>query len=170
MHAANHDPSLIAATREVHRRYPTGVTIVTTLVDGTPHGLAVNAFSSLCLEPPMVLVCVATTSATHPHLYGGDIMGINVLARDQGRLVAVFAQTGIDKFADIAWQPGESGAPLLEGVSAQLELRVETRIPAYTHTIFIGAVLQARSFGRPPLLYLDGELFDGGRLESAPQH
>jgi flavin reductase (DIM6/NTAB) family NADH-FMN oxidoreductase RutF len=163
-----HDPELVEATKEVHRSYPTGVTIVTTAIDGVPYGLAVNAFSSLCLEPPMVLVCVATTSATHPHLFEGNEVGVNVLAHDQGEIVALFAKTGIEKFEHVDWHAGESGVPLLDGVSACLELQVEARIPAYTHTIFIGAVTHAETFDRPPLLYLDGRLFDGQHLEGAP--
>src|SRR5262245_49237930 len=67
------DPShlngLVAEVKAVHRQFPTGVTIVTTVVDGVPYGLAVNAFSSLSLDPPTVLVCVATTSATYPRLF-----------------------------------------------------------------------------------------------------
>jgi flavin reductase (DIM6/NTAB) family NADH-FMN oxidoreductase RutF len=158
------DRDLVEATKDVHRSFPTGVTIVTTSVDGVPYGLAVNAFSSLCLEPPMVLVCVATTSATHPHLFAGDHVGVNVLANDQGGVVGVFAQTGIEKFDRVEWHEGKSGVPLLDGVSAELELSVQARIPAYTHTIFIGAVVGARAHERPPLLYLGGRLFDGAEL------
>jgi flavin reductase (DIM6/NTAB) family NADH-FMN oxidoreductase RutF len=158
---------LADSVKEVHRRYPTGVTIVTTCSDGKPYGLAVNAFSSLSLDPPLVLVCVASTSSTYPRLFDRDAIGINILAHDQAGVAATFARSGGDKFAGIEWRVGEHGAPVIAAVSAHLELRIETRIPAGTHTIFIGRVLDAAAADRPPLIYLGGSFYDGARLESA---
>lgn len=96
--------------RNVHRNFPTGVTIVTALVDGTPYGLAVNAFSSVSLDPPVVLVCVAATSSTHPHLFSVDHLGVNILAEDQDDLLKAFARSGGDKFADVAWREAPAGS------------------------------------------------------------
>ncbi|MFT3865152.1 MAG: flavin reductase family protein [Solirubrobacterales bacterium] len=150
--------------KQVHRHYPTGVTIVTTHNHGRPYGLAVNAFSSLSLEPPLVLVCVASSSSTYPRLFDGEVIGINILAHDQVEVAANFARSGGDKFVDLGWSQGENGAPLLDGVCAWLELRIRTRVPAGTHTIFIGDVLAAQAYGSPPLLYLGGGFYDGSRL------
>jgi flavin reductase (DIM6/NTAB) family NADH-FMN oxidoreductase RutF len=150
--------------RAVHRSFPTGVTIVTTCVEGHPYGLAVNAFSSISLDPPLVLVCVAAKSSTYPRLFLGTHLGINILASDQAGIAERFARSGGDKFDELSWTSGGAGAPLIEGVSAHLELEIETRIPAHTHTIFIGRVINALSFGRAPLIYFDATFFDGAKL------
>lgn len=153
--------ALVEAVKAANRCFPTGVMIVTTQIDGSPYGLALNAFSSLSLEPPRALVCVATSSATHPLLFRGDHIAVNVLAHDQGEVAARFARSGGDKFRDLSWEPGEQGAPILLGSSAHLELELETRMPAGTHTIFVGQILAARANGLAPLVYLDGEFLDG---------
>jgi flavin reductase (DIM6/NTAB) family NADH-FMN oxidoreductase RutF len=157
---------LVSDVKAVHRRFPTGVTVVTTCIDDQPYGLAVNAFSSISLSPPLVLVCVAETSATHAHLFQGDHIAVNILAHDQQDVAAVFARSGGDKFRDLSWQRGGCGAPVLEGVSAYLELDIEKRIPAYTHTIFIARVRAAVATDRSPLVYLGGRLIDGAQLEA----
>lgn len=161
------DGALDARVRAVHRRFPTGVTIVTTCVGEQPFGLAVNAFSSVSLTPPRVLVCVARSSKTHPRLLEGEHLGVNILAADQAAIAAVFATSGGDKFASLSWHAGASGVPLLDGVAASFEVQVTERIPAHTHTIFLGDVVNASAHDRAPLVYLAGGLFDGGRLESA---
>lgn len=159
--------ALADAVRQVHRSYPTGVTIVTVAVDGAPYGLAVNAFASISLEPPTVMACVAESSQTHPHLLRGDHFAVNVLAHDQAAVAAAFARSGGDKFAALRWRPGRCGSPLLEGAAAHHEVEVESRTPAHTHTIFIGRVVDAGSAGSAPLVYLGGRLYDGDRLHPA---
>ncbi|MEV5837689.1 flavin reductase family protein [Nocardia sp. NPDC052112] len=146
--------------RSVHRYYPTGVTIVTSAIDGRPFGLAVNAFSSLSLDPPMVLVCVAATAASYPGLFQQDRMAVNILAHDQAEVAQTFGRSNPDKFTSVAWKLGEHGAPLLEGVAASFELRIESRIPAHTHSIFVGRILEAHTSEKWPLLYVDRRFFD----------
>lgn len=157
-------PELIEAVKAVHRRFPTGVTIVTASDEGRPYGLAVNAFSSVSLEPPVVLACVAATSTTHPRLFTVDHLGINILAEDQQEVVAAFARSGGDKFSDISWRPGAKGSPLIDGASAAMEIKIEKRLQAYTHTIFTGRVLDATAGDAPPMIYLGGGLFRGSNL------
>jgi flavin reductase (DIM6/NTAB) family NADH-FMN oxidoreductase RutF len=159
------DARLTEAVKAVHRCFPTGVTVVTTVCEGQPYGLAVNAFSSISLEPPLVLVCVAARSATYDHLFRADQVAVNILSSDQREVAAVFAKSGGDKFRDVAWRPGRNGAPLLDRVAAHFELAIERRLPAYTHTIFIGRVLDAHTTGRPPLVYYESEFFDGGAFQ-----
>lgn len=166
--AADTADRLIERVRTVHRHFPTGVTIVTTTVDRIPYGLAVNAFASLSLKPPLVLVCVSSTSSTYQRLLETNIFAVNILAHDQEPIARRFAQSGGDKFKDFAWRAGTHGAPVLHGVSAHLELRVQQRIPAGTHTIFIGVILEAIPNNRPPLVYLDGSFFDGTALSAPP--
>ena len=155
---------LIASVKGFHRSFPTGVTIVTTTSEGLPYGLAVNAFSSISLTPPMVLVCVNSSSSTYQRLFSNDEFGVSILASDQAGVAQVFAKSGAQKFEQITWTPGKSGAPLIDGAAAQLEFRVKSRLLAGTHTIFVGIVTAAQSFGRPSLIYSAGEFYDGGQL------
>jgi steroid delta-isomerase-like uncharacterized protein len=153
--------------RGVHRKFPTGVTIVTTLEGDAPTGLAVNAFSSISLDPPLVLFCVGRTAQTYPRLFAGDAVGVNILARDQQPVAARFAVSGGDKFEGVDWTLSVNGAPLLGGVAARLEGVIETRIAAPTHTIFITRVTAADAFDRDPLIYLGGAYFDSASLAPA---
>jgi flavin reductase (DIM6/NTAB) family NADH-FMN oxidoreductase RutF/predicted ester cyclase len=158
---------LAEALRDVHRKFPTGVTIVTTLEGEAPVGLAVNAFSSISLDPPLVLFCVSRTSQTHPRLFAGETVGVNILAREQHAIAVRFAESGGDKFECLDWTFGENGAPLLAGVAARLEAVIETRIAAPTHTIFITRVTAAEAFDRDPLIYLGGAYFDSANIAPA---
>ena len=151
------DPDLV---RGVHRKFITGVTVVTTDDDGTPRGLAVNAFSSISLDPPMVLVCVQRSSATHPALHRASHLGISILAADQLDVAKVFAAKGDDKFAAISWTPGAHGAPLIDGACARLEVEIGQRLEAGSHTVFTGRVVSARHDDLAPLVYSGGGFFD----------
>jgi flavin reductase (DIM6/NTAB) family NADH-FMN oxidoreductase RutF len=142
--------------KAVHRRFVTGVTIVTTTDGTTPRGLAVNAFSSISLEPPLVLVCIAATAATYPALFTNDQLAINILAHDQEGVAQAFAVSGGDKFAQLRWHAARNGAPLIDNVAAYFEGEVSQRIPTHTHTMFIVRVTAAVDLGRDPLLYLGG--------------
>jgi flavin reductase (DIM6/NTAB) family NADH-FMN oxidoreductase RutF len=153
-----------AAVRAVHRQFVTGVTVVTTGVGGVPRGLAVNAFASVSLTPPIVLVCVASNSNTHEHLFRSERFAINMLAADQGDVARRFASKASDKFGSVAWRPAPGGSPILDGASAYLEASVCQRILAGTHTVFIGEVVTAEAFDRPPLVYMAGALYDPGTL------
>ncbi|MHB9755618.1 flavin reductase [Streptomyces sp. BYX5S] len=156
-HEAAVDADLV---KGVHRKFITGVTVVTTDDDGTPRGLAVNAFSSISLDPPMVLVCVQRSSSTHPALHRATHLGINILAADQLDVAKVFASKGADKFAALDWAPGEHGAPLLDGSAAQLEVEIGERLEAGSHTVFTGRVVSAAHSERAPLVYSGGGFFD----------
>jgi flavin reductase (DIM6/NTAB) family NADH-FMN oxidoreductase RutF len=159
------DATLVDNVKAVHRHFPTGVTVVTTLFGDQPYGLAVNAFSSISLAPPMVLVCVAETSATHECLFQGDQIAINFLAHDQGNVAATFGRSGRDKFREVRWKRGKYGAPVIDAICAYLEAEIDKRIRAYTHTIFIARVREAVAFDRAPLVYVDGRMIDGKCLE-----
>ncbi|WP_326672548.1 flavin reductase [Streptomyces canus] len=146
--------------RGVHRKFITGVTVVTTDDDGTPRGLAVNAFSSISLDPPMVLVCVQHSSSTHPALHRASHLGISILAADQLDVAKTFASKGDDKFARVSWTPGGFGAPLIDGSCAQLEVEIGERLEAGSHTVFTGRVVAARHDDLAPLVYSGGGFFD----------
>lgn len=158
---------LVERVKGVHRAFPTGVTVVTTCIEGVPYGLAVNAFSSISLSPPLVLVCVAETSSTYDRLFQGDHLAVNILSADQSSVAHRFAKSGGDKFAELEWRRGVHGAPVLEGVAGHLELEIEKRVPAYTHTIFIGRVIEAQAGDREPLVYLGARFYEAGNLRQA---
>ena len=159
------EPDLGEIVRNVHRRYPTGVSVVSvTAPDGKPYGLAVNSFSSVSLDPPLILFAVNVTASSYPWMFSADHMAVNVLSTSQTAVVKRFAQSGGDKFADIAWTKGETGSPLISGCTGRFELAVRYKIPAYTHTIIIGEVVSAEYTDDSPMIYLGGKFYDGGNL------
>jgi flavin reductase (DIM6/NTAB) family NADH-FMN oxidoreductase RutF len=152
--------------KQVHRRFITGVTVVTALDEGDPKGLAVNAFSSISLEPPLVLVCVQRTSSTYAHLFSATHLAVNILSAEQRDVVATFASKQTDKFADVDWRPGPYGSPLINGSSAIMEAEICERLQASTHTIFIARVRHAEAADLDPMIYSAGAFYHGGNLEA----
>ncbi|MBS1868425.1 MAG: flavin reductase family protein [Actinobacteria bacterium] len=160
------DPAVV---RAAHRTFPTGVTVVTTMAHDQPKGLAVNAFCSVSLEPPTVLVCVSRASRSCEALVRATSIGINLLAADQEPVARTFAGRENDKFAHLEWRLGACGAPLLDGASAHFEVRPTTIALAATHFVLIGEVVSCDASDRPPLVYLDGKFFDStGWLPASP--
>ncbi|HEY0890434.1 MAG TPA: flavin reductase family protein [Nocardioides sp.] len=151
--------------KQVNRQFITGVTVVTTMDGDVPRGLAVNAFSSISLEPPTVMVCVQHTSSTHDALFRASHLAINILSVEQLDVVARFASKSSDKFAALDWTPGpHGGAPLLPGSSAQMEVEIRERLRASTHSVFICRVLHADVTDTAPMIYSAGEFFDSNHL------
>jgi flavin reductase (DIM6/NTAB) family NADH-FMN oxidoreductase RutF len=140
--------------RKALGQFATGVTVVTTRDGaGRPQGLTVNAFCSVSLEPPLVLVCVDRRSEVNPGLLTSGLFGVSVLAENQESMSRRFAEGGDEKFTGLSLLAGESGVPLLPGALAHIECRVASAHPSGDHTIYVGEVLRlAVSPGRP-LLY-----------------
>ena len=145
-------------------RFASGVTVVT-LGGQEDHGMTASAFCSLSLDPPLVLVCVKNGNATHGKLLESKGFGVNILGADQKDLSNRFAGWGFppdqDKWADLDICRGEvSGAPLLNGALAQLDCSLYGTREGGDHTIFIGQVENAKSFGEreelDALLYFAG--------------
>ena len=150
--------------KQVNRWFVTGVTVVTALDGDKPLGLAVNAFASISLDPPTVMVAVQHTSSTHDCLFRADHLAINIVSVDQLDVVNKFATKSDDKFADIDWQPAPNGSPLIEGSAAMMEVEIRERLHASTHTVFMCRVLHAVVSDRHPMVYSAGKFFDGGTL------
>lgn len=144
------------AVREAHRRFPTGVTVVTAMLDAEPRGLSVNAFASVSLDPPTVLVCVSRTSRSYRALLRAEVIAINLLSEAQEALAMTFAGKAENKFAGVDWARGPCGAPLLAGASAQFEVATENLALASTHVVIIGRVVSCAHSAQPPLLYIGG--------------
>jgi flavin reductase (DIM6/NTAB) family NADH-FMN oxidoreductase RutF len=119
----------------------TGITVITTRdAEGTPHGMTVSAFSSLSLDPPLILVCVANDATMAPVLAATETFAVNVLSAGQEAMSRRFAGKIDDRFAGIGYHDGKLGAPILEDVLASLECRIVARHPAGDHVIVVGRV------------------------------
>jgi flavin reductase len=149
-----------ANLREVFRRFPTGVAVVTADPGGQPLGLTVGTLVSLSLEPPLVGVAIAREAAMHELLREAGDFAVSLLAAGQERLAQHFAR-GVPPIAmwhRVAVAQGISSAPLLDGALGWLECRLRDELPAGTHTLFVGEVLRAESGTEaPPLIRLGGE-------------
>lgn len=147
-----------------HRKFVTGVTIVTTKDGDQPRGLALNAFTSVTVDPAMILVCVAKSSSTHDVLFSASHFAVNLLSRDQLDVAQRFATKSADKFAGLDWHDGPSGSPIISNSCAYLEAEISMRVRTSTHTVFFGRVVGADSVDLDPLIYLGSGFFDGSRL------
>lgn len=139
--------------------FATGITIVTAIApDGTPFGLTANSFTSLSLEPPLLLVCIANTAGSAPVLREAGHFGVNVLQIGQQPASNRFAGRGEDRFAATAWGPGETGVPLLDGSLVSFECRRHAVHAGGDHFILVGEVVRAQfEPRRDPLLYFRGK-------------
>lgn len=150
--------------KQVNRQFVTGVTVVTAMDGDRPKGLAVNAFASISLDPPTVMVCVQQTSSTYGCLFRASHLAINILSTDQLDVVTRFATKSDDKFSGLDWEPGPFGSPLIDRSSARMEVEIRERLQASTHTIFVCRVVDVAVTDRTPMVYSAGGFFDGGAL------
>ncbi len=151
--------------RRVCGRFATGVTVATAFgADGTPHGMTANSFSSVSLEPPLVLICVGHTATILPHIRTAESFGINILTEGQQHISELFARKGYDRFDGVAWHRGETGVPLLRGVLATMECARRQIVASGDHDIIVGEVVRAHwNDDERPLVYFAGQYL---RLES----
>jgi flavin reductase (DIM6/NTAB) family NADH-FMN oxidoreductase RutF/DNA-binding FadR family transcriptional regulator len=148
--------------RDVIGRFTSGVTVITTAVDGTRFGTTASAFSSLSMDPPMVLVCLNKTSETQAAVLKAGAFAVNILAEGQQDLAYRFAGKG-DKFGELVHDVGHRGVPVLPGTLAHLECGVGETVTGGTHTVFLAHVAVAAGHDGTPLTYYRGRF---GRLES----
>lgn len=145
--------------------FATGVTVVTTRHPDTqaPIGVTVSAFSSLSLEPPLVLFCLGLKTSTLEAYKNFGYFGINVLSETQRDLSIRFASRAEDKWANVGWTPGLTGVPLLGGCIASLECKLVNTIEGGDHLIFVGQVEHlTHQEGGSPLVYFRGAYMDYG--------
>ena len=143
--------------RRVMGLFATGVTVITTRdTKGNFYGLTANAFTSLSLAPPLVLICIDRKAETFAHFYDSKCFVVNILAEDQQELSARFSKSGGDKFAGVAHRPGHLGVPLIEGALGALECRILETHEAGDHVIHIGQVEQMEIHDGRPLLFFQG--------------
>jgi 3-hydroxy-9,10-secoandrosta-1,3,5(10)-triene-9,17-dione monooxygenase reductase component len=156
----NHQP---VATPEHFRavlgHFCSGIVVVTATDEEGPTGLTAQSFTSLSLEPPLVLLCPGKSSTSWPRIEAAGQFCVNVLAEDQEELCRGFAMRGADKFAGVGYAAApHSGAPLLTGVLAWIDCSLEAVHDGGDHVIAVGRVLEmgATDGGRPLLFYRGG--------------
>ncbi len=139
--------------------FASGVTIVTARgADGVPVGLTANSFTSLSLDPPLLLVCIAHSSNSAPTLLEADHFAVNVLQIGQQPASNRFASRAEDRFSATAWSGGEGGVPVLDGSLGSFECKRHAVHEGGDHFILIGEVVRATfEPRRDPLLYFRGK-------------
>lgn len=149
-----------ASLREVMRAYPTGVTIVAGRdADGVPYGLTVTSFTSVSLDPPLVLVCIGHESTWHARLVSAPAFTVNVLSSDQREIAERFAsEPSRGRFDELGWSPAASGAPIIDGSAAWLECSTHEVVRGGDHSILVGRVERTAVSDRPALLFHRGRL------------
>jgi len=145
--------------RKALGNFAAGVTVVTgRLPNGGPAGLTVTAFSSVSLEPPLVMVCIGKQTGCLDAFDKGDAFAVNILSEDQQNLSNLFASRDADKFGGQETDTGETGVPLLKDCLANIECRKEAVHDAGDHFIYIGRVvaIKAKDSGEPLVYYQGG--------------
>jgi len=140
--------------------YPTGVTVVAgSDSDGSPYGLTVNSFTSVSLDPPLILVCIGHTSTSHARLVAAPAFTVNVLSAGQRDVALRFASEPSEgRFDELGWERAASGAPILEGAAAWLECSAYEVVGGGDHSIVVGKVERSSVTDRPALLFHRGRL------------
>ena len=136
--------------------YPTGVTVVTTMLGEVPLGFTANSFTSVSIDPPLLLVCHGASASSHAIFREAEGFAVNVLSADQADLALRFASRIEDRFEGTAWRTGRGG-PILRGTAAWLDCAMHEVHEAGDHSILIGRVLAHETSERTPLLYSRGQ-------------
>ena len=148
--------------------FATGVTVVTTRdQQGLPRGFTANSFTSVSLEPPLVLVCIAKTIGAAPVFSNAHRFAINILAADQQPVSTAFGSTAGRKFEEVNYHFGESGSPIIDGVAAWLECATHDVVEQGDHLILIGRVLDYTYTTASPLGYCRGAYVTFGLAQDA---
>nr|WP_273544988.1 flavin reductase family protein [Heliomarina baculiformis] len=146
------------ALRAAFGSFATGVTVVTTYdKSGRAVGFTANSFTSVSLDPAILLVCLGKTSSNYETFTSADRFGVNILSSDQTDISTRFATRGLkDRFAGIDWQAAPDGAPLIEGCAARFDCSVHECIDAGDHVILMGRIERFDSHERHPLIFAEG--------------
>lgn len=152
------------ALRDAFGAFATGVTVVTTVQpDGTPRGFTANSFTSVSLDPPMVLICVAKSALSLPVFLDAPHFAVNVLAEEQTHVSGVFASRDTDKFEQVDWSAGTAGMPVLEGTLASIVCARDKAVDAGDHVILLGRVIDHQiGDSARPLGFFKGSYFSVG--------
>lgn len=148
--------------------FATGVTVITTRGEDHAYGMTANAFSSVSLDPPLILVCAKTGAEGSEHIERNGVFAVNILAAEQEPLSRYFSSKdrprGGDAFGEVDHRTVATGSPVLEGVVGYLDCRLQESRTVGDHDIFIGEVVALEAGDRAPLLFHGG----GYRLLQSP--
>jgi flavin reductase (DIM6/NTAB) family NADH-FMN oxidoreductase RutF len=150
-----------ARFRQLFGHFATGVTVVTTAVDGWLHGMTANAVTSVSLDPLLLLVCVDKSAHAHEQLAKAGKFGVNILSEEQEELSRLFAEHAPPEHGRLqgaGYFLGPNGTPVLEDCLVYLECAVAQQCPGGDHTVFLGEVLHGEVLrdARPLLFYRGG--------------
>ena len=154
------------ALRKILRHWASGVTIVTTGNASQIHGMTASSFISVSLDPPLVLVSLERESRTHALLEETQVYSVCILSDDQADLAKRFSRhefEGEERFRGLAYHIGPSGGPILDHCLAAFDCALAAMVPAGTHSLMIGRVLEAKILGSgKPLVYYNREFHQVG--------
>ena len=137
--------------------FATGVTVVTTCLDSKLHGLTVNAFSSLSLNPPLVLICIDKKSESNKILKQSKIFAVNILSKDQKNLSKIFSDSkNKNRFHKVKTTTNITGSPIIVISLGYIDCSVEKIIPAGDHNIFVGKIKSLNTKNLDQLIYYRG--------------
>jgi 3-hydroxy-9,10-secoandrosta-1,3,5(10)-triene-9,17-dione monooxygenase reductase component len=143
-------------------QFATGVTIITAMAGDEPAGVAANSFTSVSLDPPLVLFCVSRTSSTWPRIENARKFAVNILGEHQEELCRLFATKGADRFGKAEWHLGVGGSPVLHDTLAYLDCEFWAEYDGGDHMIVVGRVLDLGiTHDAGPLVFFRGRY---GRL------
>lgn len=143
--------------RQVMGHFATGVTIITTFnKEGQMHGLTANAFTSVSLEPPLLLISVDKKAESWPAFEESKVFTVNILADEQEALSRKFAVSGGNKFEGVAYRQGANGAAILEGTLAHIECTLYAAYEGGDHSIYLGEIQEAEVREGKPLVFYRG--------------
>ena len=147
-----------ASLRSVMACFPTGVTVVAARSgSGAPIGLTVNSFTSVSLDPPLVLVCISHGASSHDSIIGARGFTVSVLSAAQAEVAQRFATRPSEgRFAGVEWRAAPSGHPVIEGAAAWLDCAIHEVIPAGDHSILLGRTTAWGAGVEPALVFHRG--------------
>ncbi|MGD9646459.1 MAG: flavin reductase family protein [Pirellulales bacterium] len=145
-----------ATQRHIMGRFATGITIITTKAADELCGLTANAFASLSLNPPLVMVAIDHRAHSYEKLKASRIYAVNILRADQQAISARFAKPGPKDFDGLSLKTAETGAPILADCLAWCDCRVSAILPGGDHDIFVGEIVAGEFSEGEPLLYFSG--------------
>lgn len=150
----------IGTYRQVLGSFMTGVTVITTLdAEGAKRGITANSFTSVSLDPPLVLFCVDYRAASYETWQSSEGFVIHILQSEQQDLAKTFASKAEDKFVGLETTPSSTGAPILLDVHGWLDCKLSQTVIAGDHAIIIGEVVQYSAEPARPLGFYQGRFF-----------
>ncbi|SMF62538.1 dimethylsulfide monooxygenase, small subunit [Xaviernesmea oryzae] len=142
--------------RHALRSVASSVAVITTCHEGHLHGMTATAFSSVCADPPTVLIVVNQSTRSHPLISDSRAFVVNFLSQDQRHLGDFFSAKTDDQFDSVAFTRGRNGCPIIDGAAAYLDCETISESVCGTHTVFLARVVGAFGANLSPLLYHNG--------------